>query len=34
VTVLFARRSIELRLGVHTVANAAEAQRLLDAKQP
>ncbi len=30
VTLVFARRSIELRLGVHTVRNAAEARELLD----
>ncbi len=34
VTLVFARPSVELRLGVHTVPSAAEAQRLLDAKEP
>jgi hypothetical protein len=34
VTLIFARRSIEMRLGVRPVQNAAEAQRLLDANQP
>jgi amino acid transporter len=33
VTLTFARRAVELRLGVYAVANAAEARRLLDAKQ-
>jgi amino acid transporter len=31
---IFARRSVELRLGVYPGRNAAEAQRLLDANQP
>ncbi len=34
VTLTFARRSVELRLGVEAARNAAEAQRLLDEKQP
>ena len=34
VTLVFARRSAELRLGVRTVHDAAEARRILDAKQP
>jgi amino acid transporter len=34
VTLIFARRSVEMRLGVRPVQNAAEAQRLLDANQP
>ncbi len=34
VTLIFARRSVEMRLGVRSVQNAAEAQRLLDANQP
>ncbi len=34
VTLIFARRSVEMRLGIRTVQNAAEAQRLLDANQP
>jgi hypothetical protein len=34
VTLVFARRSIELRLAVDQVADAAEAHRLLDSKQP
>jgi amino acid transporter len=34
VTLVFARRSIELRLGVRTVRDAPEARRILDAKQP
>ena len=34
VTVIFARRSVEMRLGVRPVQSAAEAQRLLDANQP
>ncbi|HLY02634.1 MAG TPA: amino acid permease [Candidatus Cybelea sp.] len=33
VTLIFARRSVEMRLGVQPAQNAAEAQRLLDAKQ-
>jgi hypothetical protein len=34
VTLTFARRSVELRLGLETAANGAEAHRLLDAKEP
>jgi hypothetical protein len=34
VTLVFARPSIELHLGVHTVSGVAEAQRLVDAKEP
>ena len=34
VSLIFARRAVELRLSVYTVPNAAEARRLLDAKQP
>ena len=34
VTLIFARRSIEMRLGARPIQNAAEAQRLLDANQP
>jgi amino acid transporter len=34
VTLIFARRSVELRLGVRSVGSAAEARSLLDAKQP
>jgi amino acid transporter len=34
VTLVFARPSVELHLGVHTVSNIAEAQRLVDAKEP
>ena len=34
VTLIFARRSVEMRLGVRPVQNAAEAQRMLDANQP
>jgi amino acid transporter len=34
VTLIFARRSVEMRLGVRAVQNVAEAQRLLDANQP
>jgi hypothetical protein len=33
VTLIFARRSVEMRLGVRPVQSAAEAQRLLDANQ-
>lgn len=33
-TLVFARRSIELRLGVYPARDGAEARRLLDAKQP
>jgi hypothetical protein len=33
VTLIFARRSVEMRLGVRPVQSAAEAQRVLDAKQ-
>jgi hypothetical protein len=34
VTLIFARRSVEMRLGVRPVQNAAEAQRVLGANQP
>ncbi len=34
ITLVFARRSAELRLGISTAADAAEARRLLGAKQP
>ncbi len=34
VTLIFARRSVEMGLGVYDVAGVAEAQRLVDAKQP
>ncbi|MBV9717787.1 MAG: amino acid permease [Candidatus Eremiobacteraeota bacterium] len=34
VTLIFARRSIQLRLGFHSAHEAAEAQRLVDANQP
>jgi hypothetical protein len=34
VTLVFARRSVELRLAVDEVADGAEAHRLLDSKQP
>jgi len=34
VSLIFVRRSVGLRLGEYSVANAAEAQRVLDAKQP
>jgi amino acid transporter len=34
VTVVFARRSVEMGLGIYQVRNTVEAQRLLDAKQP
>ncbi|MGP8100125.1 MAG: amino acid permease [Candidatus Cybelea sp.] len=34
VTLIFARRSVEMRLGVRSVQNPAEARRLLDANQP
>ncbi len=34
VTLVFARRSVELRLGVSSARDASEARRLLDAKQP
>ncbi|MGA8099463.1 MAG: amino acid permease [Candidatus Cybelea sp.] len=34
VALTFARRSVELRLGVEAARNAAEAQRVLDEKQP
>jgi hypothetical protein len=34
VTLVFARRSVELRLTVNEASNAAEAHRLLDSKQP
>ncbi|HEY6325592.1 MAG TPA: amino acid permease, partial [Candidatus Cybelea sp.] len=34
VTLIFARRSVEMGLGVYLVGSAAEAQRLVDAKQP
>jgi amino acid transporter len=34
VTLIFARRSVEMALGVYQVHSAAEAQRLVDAKQP
>jgi hypothetical protein len=34
VTLVFARRSVELRLGTYSARNAAEARRLLDANQP
>jgi hypothetical protein len=34
VTLVSARRSVELRLGTYSARNAAEARRLLDANQP
>jgi amino acid transporter len=34
VTLVFARRSVEVRLGIYAARNAAEAQRVLDEKQP
>jgi amino acid transporter len=34
VTLIFGRRSVEMRLGVRPVQSAAEAHRLLDANQP
>jgi amino acid transporter len=34
VTVVFAHRKVELRLGLYTVRNVSEARSLLDAKQP
>lgn len=34
VTLIFARRSVQLGLGVYHVDGAAEAQRVVDAKQP
>ena len=34
VTLIFARRSVEMRLGLRPVQSAAEAQRVLDANQP
>ncbi|HVR45856.1 MAG TPA: amino acid permease [Candidatus Binatia bacterium] len=34
VTLIFARRSVEMGLGVYHVGGAAEAQRLVDSKQP
>ncbi len=34
VTLVFARRSVELRLGTYAARSAAEARRLLDANQP
>ncbi|MBV8282522.1 MAG: amino acid permease, partial [Candidatus Eremiobacteraeota bacterium] len=34
VTLIFALRSVEMRLGFYPVTGAAEAQRLLDAKEP
>jgi amino acid transporter len=34
VTLIFSRRSAELRLGLRTVRDAAEARRVLDANQP
>jgi amino acid transporter len=34
VTLVFARKSVEMRLGLFTVRDDAEARRMLDAKQP